>query len=148
MKISGIAFLLLFFAGCCRKPLYVNLGGSTPSKKTEVKITAKDYLKSFSMCKCILLAYEKDSIYLKEGSISLLREMADDLITPKVDSLISAEAKLYVYRKRQGSVAVDIADKRLVLADCLFFSELKSTGKIIDSLLKDIHSFPDYWKNK
>lgn len=145
MKIIGIAFLVFFFAGCSRKPLYVNLGGSNPNKNSELKITAKDYLKSFTMCKCILLAYEKDSIKLNEGSIYFLREMGEDLVTPKVDSLISAEVKLWIYRKREGSVAVDIADKRLVLADCLFFSESKKIHVIVDSLIKDIHSFPNYW---
>lgn len=149
MKYYLILLIVAFFTTCkTNKPLYVNLGGSIPTENSGLKITAKDYLKSFAMCKCIDLAYKKDSVNLNERSISFLKEMAEDLITPKVDSIISSEVNLYVYRKQEGLRAADGANKRLILADCMFFSESARINVIADSLLSKIHSFPDYWNDK
>lgn len=144
-------FLLTFiiFLSCAsNKRGYIYLGGSAPNRTEDLLITTKDYLKGYAMCKCLDLAYKKDSINLNDRSVSFLKEMAEDLITQKIDSVISGKAKEYVYRAKKGSTPADGADKNLLMVDCLFFSESKQLKKTIDSSLKDFDGFTNYWNSK
>jgi hypothetical protein len=135
----------LFYTCKTIQPLYVPLGGTPPPKDADIKITAKEYLKKYALCKCIDYAYTKDSVAINDRSTSFLAEMGESLITPSVDSLVSAIAKNYVYRPRTGSMHADGGSQRLTMADCVFFSESKRVRILADSLLKGVRSLPSIW---
>jgi hypothetical protein len=145
-----IQFLLLtILFNCCKtyKPLYVNFGGTIPNKNASLKILVTDYVKHYAFCKCVENSFKKDSTKFNDGSIYFLREMGDDVITLSVDSIISIEAKTYIFSEVIGVKYVDGLNKKNILADCIFFSESERIKKIADSVSKSIKHFNNYWGN-
>lgn len=134
--VSFILFQLNF--GCKSKnPEYVYLGSQNTDKGENVLITPKEYLKGYTMCKCVEYAYKKKSINLNEGSATLFRELDDDVINQKADSVITGKVKTYIDRPQlSGSTPADGSEKYYIINDCFLFSETNKMKATIDSLLE------------
>lgn len=127
MKKKYINTLLIFFVSVTIISCNSSKKGYTSAKERKI------WLKDLSICNCIYYAYNKDSLFNKDISFSILTEISDQPYEfyRMLDTLALQKASSI-----RPSKIGDYDFKKAVLKECLEYGRSKRLNTVIDSLLK------------
>lgn len=126
-KLIDLKMKILFFSFCISLMVLSCKTNRTLSKK------AKENLKDYAFCSCIIEGYKKDTVDIKDASIAVLYELSaygiDLLKRKQIDSLTAA-----VINGMKVLQPGDYGNKKAIAFNCLQYYKGAMLGKLIKSM--------------
>ena len=119
--------LILFF--------FINLGIVSCSTNKKINTKTERNLKDYAFCSCLIEGYKRDSIDLKDISISVLYELTDYNINLFYRKQIDSLTTLIVNDIRPLQVG-DYGNKKAVIFNCLQYYKGEKLRHLIHTMKK------------